>query len=197
MFLFLGMIPTVLLSLINKYNEPGIFINVHKKIYWFNGKRTEFWVQVHGFSEFRIIQNNCNLLKIQTFSRFTHVFLHREFVASQDCPSAYQLEVNFKNVHYGITNGQFRIQHRNAINKLHINSGRHMFAFQNHIYVFGHRNEKYNIQENMWYEFIGFAKFPRYFYFNERFYMIYDHGKLIREYDPIRDIWSINKTQIK
>ncbi len=32
-----------LVLLIDKYDEPGIMIDTQNKIYWFNGKRFEFW----------------------------------------------------------------------------------------------------------------------------------------------------------
>ncbi len=40
---FLGMLPKDIINIINNYNEIGIFVICFNKIYWFNGKRFEYW----------------------------------------------------------------------------------------------------------------------------------------------------------
>ncbi len=42
-FVFLLMIPSVLLKMIDNYNEVGVFILLNDCIFWFNGKRIEYW----------------------------------------------------------------------------------------------------------------------------------------------------------
>ncbi len=48
------MIPKVLLNLIDKYNEKGIFVLKNNAIYWFNGNRYELWCESE---EYLTIQN--------------------------------------------------------------------------------------------------------------------------------------------
>ncbi len=43
-------------GLINKYNEPGIMIDFHKHVYWFNGKRFEFFLK-HNESDMLYYKN--------------------------------------------------------------------------------------------------------------------------------------------
>ncbi len=43
------MIPGNLMDIIKQYNENGVFMNdIYNRIYWFNGKRFEFWCQANG-----------------------------------------------------------------------------------------------------------------------------------------------------
>ncbi len=42
------MIPSDLMNIIEQYNENGVFMNDENKIYWFNGKRFEFWCQANS-----------------------------------------------------------------------------------------------------------------------------------------------------
>ncbi len=55
------MIPSVLLVLIDKYNEKGQFINDNKFIYWFNGKKFIKWCAV-PIEIFEIIPHQYYLL---------------------------------------------------------------------------------------------------------------------------------------
>ncbi len=39
------MLPCDLMNIIEQYNEYGVFMNDEYEIYWFNGKRFEFWCE--------------------------------------------------------------------------------------------------------------------------------------------------------
>ena len=50
--------------IVNRYNEKGSFILNDNRIYWFNGKRFEFWCLADGFRRIVFYQNSlygCNI----------------------------------------------------------------------------------------------------------------------------------------
>ncbi len=52
------MLPLVLLQLINNYNEDGIMICLQNHLYWFNGKRFEYWCILPSSSSFLYFRKN-------------------------------------------------------------------------------------------------------------------------------------------
>ncbi len=67
------MIPKDLLILINRYNEPGIFITANIKIvYWFNGKQWEHW----EIKPKRFTFKNCNPFHCLCIEEIQNVFTY-------------------------------------------------------------------------------------------------------------------------
>ena len=75
------------MSIVNQYNEDGIFIQTWKRIYWFNSKRLEYWCKMphDEFNTFRIFTYN------------TELYLNRNCDENCNCLESEQHLFCFKN----------------------------------------------------------------------------------------------------
>ncbi len=65
------LIPTVLLDLINKYNEIGIVFLNNDHVFWFNGKRFEYWCEApENVEDVMLYRNTLYCKKLNSFLLF-------------------------------------------------------------------------------------------------------------------------------
>lgn len=178
------MIPNVLLHLIDKYNENGIFINKDDKAYWFNGKRLEFWTNVDENTE--VFTHEKNLyslrsdLKIYKSKQFQSITIKRDIwndslnIKHQTCYFATAL---LNNLQYNSTGGGWLTifdgkSNINTPSKKYLDYGYQLFAYNNHIYYFGTKSERFNPITNIWTDIADcpVKDCPRIYFVNNCFY---------------------------
>ncbi len=192
----------VLLDLIDKYNENGIFIRHLKKIWWFNGKRLEHWTDVDCFD---IIYKNNKLYLLD--HNFKTIIYENGFV-KQSKKSMFELSTRI----FKIANDIFEINSNIGGNRychFHGHFVRHSIfksngftkykMEKNRIYAFSYRgdNEYYDIIEHRWHIFK--AQILPYcfqvYFFNELFYIFTNSECFLWIYDPKLNSWY-KKTDI-
>lgn len=177
------MVPQVLLQLIHKYNEIGIFVTKKYKVYWFNGKRLEFWMNWDGKIIFTF-ENNLYSYDQYVFVRKTKQWssIKMKEIWNNSLNIAYQNAtqvdtVLLNKIQYTMTNYvDLTIFDGTLIHfssgKNHFGYGHSMFAFNNHIYCFGKKSEKYNPRTNLWTDIADCPnqKSPDFYFFGNCFY---------------------------
>lgn len=211
------MLPEVLLKCIDKYNEIGIFVQYNETIYWFNGKRLEFWVKNGNYSKiininnklyvvylehiliyyknkFRTIQKSQNKL-VNTLLLPKRRFLINEIPYKITCDMNYNRYLYKNNKHIeNYANNKECSQSTFKFN----NHSQYIVAL-NRIYIFSPRgdNEYYDIDECKWHVFKAqtFQKEFKVYFFMNLFYIF--TLNTIHIYNPIENIWYQDKKLIK
>ncbi len=146
--------------IIGAYNEKGSFILTNGCVYWFNGKRFEFWCLANDFK--RIIYNNgflygsardskCYRFENKKWQRFKFKWTRQYALCN--------LRYDVFDIIYEVKKQTFYITGANLIfeeTKLSSSCGYISFCipYQNHIYCFGvTKNEMYDIENKCWSEF--------------------------------------------
>ena len=137
-----------ILSLIEKYNEKGIFINTNQKIYWFNGKRFEFCFLFLNSTQ--LIQINNELYTREGFLLFKH--LHKQ--KFQPLPLTTSTALNlFASWNYFVVMGNKVIKNQNVPKKRNNDYGNNFVASDDCIYSFSSfrdKSEKYDFKIQQW-----------------------------------------------
>lgn len=197
------MVPTVLLQLINKYNENGGFILKSQKIYWFNGKRLEFWVHWPGGGSVFHYEKNLYVatsihVMIYKNKRFNKIYLsniwnnllniaHKNAIYDNDGQCAL---VN--GCRYQCTTLRFEMFDGNLYTQLPRKQfpafGFAMFPHKHEIYYFGTISEKYDIIAQRWTVLANIPfTYGNVYYINDCFY--YMNGNSDYVYDINLDQW--------
>ncbi len=195
------MIPSALLELIHKYNENGIFIHDCSNVYWFNGKRLEWWLTCFGIEQ------------VKTFNKHVYIYYHRNKIRIyKNCKICALLiqpfEKNYKKIFHGHYSMILEYQYNYLVfdgfqpsNYTHKDRSLTPFFFNNRFYIFDNesRSEYYDIFENKWNaialeNYLGyFLKYKGVYFFNNLFYII-TSDYFICIYDPMTDIWKERTT---
>ncbi len=198
------MLPTDIWNLINIYNEPGIFVLHLRNIYWFNGKRFEFWTEFVYLpftyenelyfckcSQLCVYRNNKHV-QIEFPKRWNHPlnllkntsYYHRQMVS----------DGNIYRATYHNTFEMFDGEHVSQLpQKQFPKQGLEMIAFNNNIYSFGsHRNERFDINSQQWIQLK--SKYPSWnglvHLLNDKLYLFDFHDARYWEYDLQHDEWQ-------
>lgn len=189
------MIPTVLQALINKYNEVGEFVNVGRKIYWFNGKRFEYWCNMlFGFNYMVKYKN-----QLYTYNKcYIMKYIKNQFDFATGLNHLLLFPIcHLNNCIYYLQDMQTLWVYANLKYKIITTkpslSGMHIFGFQNCIYIVSFfKNEKYDLSKSKW---SNFASTPPRKYNDVQFVFIIDklyalNGKsVLGYYDCHTDKW--------
>ncbi len=192
---FLWMILKYLLTIIENYNEDGIFIKYQQGIYWFNGKRMEFWCHRKGNS--RIFTWDGDLyyggmiFKNKQFIKYDYSINHPLHIFAANQENTVLINKKYSRL---LTTGNFCFS---KVPKKMPENGYKSILIGNEIFVFSlYHNEKFNIQTEKWTDFANLEQGCQ----NERFYKeIYMHANtlygiindsLIYMYDAIIDEWK-------
>jgi len=194
-------------NLIDKYNEDGIFMRCDLTIYWFNGKRFEYWVKTVRKWPVFTYQHDlyCNFngtIMIYKNKEFKfvekHILLYNHpikyFGTMAVCKEQYLFTLNYRSSHLflqqfdGITNINFEKP---------IFSAHQMLLYLDDIYIFGgFKCEKFNIMTKKWLPFADMPFvmkhniFDSIYLFNGIFYL--EKNKKLYSYNPNIDQWSSN-----
>lgn len=208
------MVPTVLQTLINKYIEIGIFINMLDHVYWFNGKRFEIFCKNEKFTKFIYYKNilygkEGSSIHCYKFSHFTwqnvtayYPLSLNLFVHNRQLVHPFIIEITQMGSPYTdsfIADSWILYDYayqkiRYLPIKIHKWAGMHARIYKNYLFVFSMwENEKYDIQNKKW---ISFAKHNIRNYndvlqtvlFNHIFYLL-STDRCIGTYDPNTDMW--------
>ncbi len=200
------MLPTDVMKLVDHYNEDGVFIWHNGSIYWFNGKKFEYWIDdkctnifTYEHDLFKCDHGNLMIFKNNQFQtieiprRGLLAYLGDEHVdvAISEDGKIYQ----FFN-HQLITDGEF-------VKEKPTKCGMTCIFYHNHIYcVSFSRNEKFNIESHEWSDFANMpiqgydriyyrkSSYAKTYYFNKKLYVNAVEKKLLLEYDFINDTWT-------
>jgi len=145
------MVSKNILSLVSKYNEKGVFIHIGYKVYWFNGKRVQYWCQCG-----RNIKTYKNELYCQDTDQI-FIYKTKKFIPIADESLLYFLKYPMHTLDYYIDDYRdFQSNYHTTIlkQKTHKFAGIYMCCKNNFIYVFStYYNEKYDIKLNSWSDF--------------------------------------------
>ncbi len=182
------MIPKVLLELIDKYNEIGVFTISDAKIYWFNGKRFEMWCDIppqeavnafvykrklyirYSFEtyiyknkQFRLPVGNDIIKNSHPYGFFSH-FYNLGSIKIKNCFFAYEYNDFFK-----FDKGIWQM-----LPKKQIKCCYKIYYYKNELYCFSNwGNEKFNILTNEWSSIANnFYSFDDILFINNIFYSV-------------------------
>jgi hypothetical protein len=216
------MLPKVLNQLIADYNEKGtLFINQNNQIYWFNGKRFEYFETI---TNFKIKDYYCNkdnklylLNKLDTYRYYNSKKIKKIkpkfgiqlLIDLYGTDSVTSGIINGEYFEYAISCGvggcileEFKDNHSRYVKQFN----RHVFNFLGklilfncELYCFGQsKNAKFNLKTKKW---ILFENCPIKFYqkielIDNLFYLISEINH-VWIYDPFVDRWSRYKDKKK
>ncbi len=195
------MLPKVLLTIINNYNEVGIFIHWYDTVCWFNGLRFEKWFRFAASSLLRVLNN-----KIYLYDSSRSLVLNRNsFIESnQKFEYDHRLRciINKKLYIYNSYTCELRTRNEISVKKPN-SSGAHIIAYKHFIYCFsycGFQNDKYCTITNQW---TSFARsyiennIANIFLLNDLFYAYTNFDPFLHIYDPQTDVWKESTHTIK
>ena len=184
------MISKNILSIVNKYNENGIYFLFHGFIWWFNGKRKEKWChseaeeiyfyqgKLYDISDFFTTLNQILNIKYEQFSRVCYDQNGYFYGEGLLCPFGKCKK-----------NGRVTILPQ----KVWLQSGFKMLYYDNFVYYFSNEhNEKFDIQKDIWFDFknnINYWGISDVGLLNGLFYVLYENGK-ISIYNPKLNSWQ-------
>ncbi len=200
------MIPKVLLELIDKYNEIGVFTIFNGKIYWFNGKRFEIWCDIPNVllgnvnvcvqngklyiqcpfttyiyknKQFRLPVGNDILKNSHPNGKICH-FYNLASIKIKDC--FFEYYDKFRKYEKGI----WQILPKKPIASCH-----KIYYYKNELYCFSTRgNEKFNIITNKWSSFANnIVDANDVLFVNNTFYGV-DNCKIIEIYNFEENKWG-------
>ncbi len=154
------------MNLIYNYNEIGIFVTYNKYIYWFNGKRLEYWCKNHGFEipkSNKIHLGDC----VYDWKLCNGFFVTRKI-------DKYEISTQLPDKCAPLYGYQLISDQKSTL------------------YFFGTQyNEKYCTIGKKWSTFSCTPHATRvyYYFFNDRFYHFIDKDLYI--YNPIIDQWNM------
>ncbi len=198
------MLPKDVTSIIANYNEPGIFVAKIQKIYWFNGKRFEFWCKMATWNVFtyenELYQSGYNLQKYKNkhFVEFKppNKWNHPLYLFSTH---AYQQTVCRENVYRRslIYDSNLEMFDGHLVHPLSQRGGDFLFSYNESIYTFGqHMFTKFNTITKKW-KILNPSPFYGLLYiFNDICYCFAIYGHYDDEYsvfDPKTNQWIIKK----
>ncbi len=189
------MLPTDLMTLINIYNEPGIFIYFgNSQIYWFNGKRFVFWCEApsyliltydnelysRDFSIKKYMNKTFIPIKVPTlWNHPLHLFLTRNWQQTLCNGNVYRI-----NKHFEMFDGNKYIE----IPEFRYIYGR-ILAHGDDIYIFGSETVKFNTITRKW-TFLSSTHLPTFqmYSFNGDLFNLSSYENY--KYDPKIDVWN-------
>lgn len=188
-------VPKVLQALINRYNEIGCFVLCSEKIYWFNGKRKEFWCDKPSFTH-DVIDWNGKYSLIDYVSCFTFSLFDRKFTKENITPIVNKTFCFYKNDMYYLKDslnlvkiqkdGTYTIFDRQK----DVLCGCIAFGYNNFIYILSNiQNEKFDLSSKKWSYFKMRGKsITKGCLVNSRYYM----ANMTDYYDVLLDEWKTN-----
>ncbi len=190
------MIPKVLLDLIDKYNEKGKFINFGTRIYWFNGKRFEFWAITPSnyIGRIFVISNELYHTSFDELRKYKH---YQWFLIpwSSICAS-YQSHYRVKTKNDIYIGNYIDCHVRNfKTNEKLIFKGNYywhyMIAFENTLYLFhsSGNNRKFDTITKKWIDFKSGPHYYRDIVIINNFFYCFNESKCF-QYDPKTDQYS-------
>ncbi len=208
------MLPNDIMNIIALYNEDGIFVKRDETIYWFNGKRFEFWCK---FDAYNVMTYNYNLYithngEIRLWKNKQFVKIEISFVWNHPLQIFFRnRKIFFRNRITEIFNNNICYRFCNFKKKLYIFDGQletevasiettrfshDMMSYKNDIYLFGEtESKKYNIQTHIVSNICAIPTWYRdhcLYDFNGKFYDI-GPKNIYFLYDPEIDIWEERK----
>ncbi len=186
------MLPKDVTNLIVDYNETGIFVIIDFKIYWFNGKRLEFWIIKPIASDILTYENNLYIKQCGELFIYTNKIWHNiEAPLMWNHPlylfnDKYWSQVSLNGKVYRQTYSyRFEMFDGKQTTILERNGYRsQLLAFNDDIYLFhGAISRKFNTITMQW-----STLYNKIYLFNEKFYC-FPSTKTYNTYDPKNDIW--------
>ncbi len=205
------MLPKDVTSIIANYNEPGFFmLNANiQKIYWFNGKRFEFWCKTESWTVFTyenevyqlLYQSGYNLQKYKN-KRFVEFkspnkWNHPLYLFSRH---GYQQTVCRENVYRRSlirdSNSNLEMFDGHLVHPLSQRGGYFLFSYNESIYTFDNNIfTKFNTITKKW-KILNPSPFYGLLYiFNDMCYCfaVYGHDDEYSVFDPKTNQWIIKK----
>ncbi len=197
------MLPKDIENIINEYNEIGIFIRYRGQLYWFNGKRFEFWCEHRAKYECFLTYNN-NLY----YKSYKKIYVYKNKIFKQiKIPQQWNHPLNvFRKRRKLINNNVYRYEesiykmidtYGNVIMTLPGRDdpvfGFELLGYNDCIYSFGSwQNEKFvNGKWNI------IAQYPNHnndydvYLFKSKFYAFEQTSMNYYIYDPELDDWKL------
>ncbi len=196
------MLPKDMTNIINEYNEIGIFIRCNRRLYWFNGKRFEFWCEATNKYCFMTYNNDLywnffgkvSIYKNKQFitSQVPKIWNHPLYVFQQGLTlingKVYDYDINLQ---VNMITDEFN--NRSILpEKHHPDFGFKLIYYKDSIYYFGSiQNEKF-INGN----WIVIAQYPNIYndydvyLFNDKFYAFELNTTYYHIYNPELDCWE-------
>ncbi len=163
------MLPKDMFTLIDNYNEDGVFVTFNGNICWFNGKRIEPFI-AESYYCLRILTYN-NTLYVSKNAGVLHIYRNKKF-QKVDFPTRWNHPLHI----FAFSNGIFynkqtynflqQYDHQTYQNKIEVfdgkvtyllppktypNAGFQLFCYDNYLYCFGFsKNEKFNFSTQRW-----------------------------------------------
>lgn len=199
------MLPQVLQTLINCYNEPGIYFIFNKCIYWFNGKRIETICFTNSEHIFDIKVKNDLLYGHFGYSN-VYVLNHKKFQKQSEINEYLFLTtiVNVDGQIYDYGSDDFILKINKKIQylprKAYIAQGVQLLSHGLYLYYFDdNHNEKFDMITRQWSKFSPNLLIANYNCFircvqllKDVFYILYSDG-IIFTYDPKFDLYEKTK----
>lgn len=195
------MIPTVLLDLITKYQNIGIFVyDGNYNIYLFDGKTWQFWCVYSGFYPKEILTYDNNICYIKNASGISYIYKNLKWQKAKN-KNTMNIKINDKKEIEIAVFGEFILHEHNKESirlprKRNINSGDTLLSDgKKYLFYFSaYDNEKFDLETFKWSNFANppyrcqqYTKL--FFQFKDLFYMIYSDNECL-EYNPITDTWK-------
>jgi hypothetical protein len=204
------MLPKVLNQLISSYQENGIYISKNEKIYWFNGKRLEYWC-IEVCQDIFTYKNKLYIYSNRYgFQYYKNTFFHP---IGFTFPKNHPIDLWFCNLKTFFYN-QKRYEKSNywdfgndvTISFSYGKSSSYLhqcdcecLLFNGLIYLFdANKNEYYDIKNNKWYNFKNYVNLTikdfKVYLFKKLFYIFTQKSILV--YNPQTNKWSFLKLKL-
>ncbi len=200
------MLPKDILRLIDDYNEPGVFVIITYKIYWFNGKRFQYWCDFNigtilTYQNDLYVRNYVGLCiyKNKSFHIIREKGWNELKIFASDTSYLQVLVGKFiYEIGYHLTTMDLSFTKFDGINRINLLKKPHfsvfkMILYKNEIFAFGNTyNEKFDLINNCWFPFARCTRYINYchvYLFKDRFYAIKDKDAYV-VYDPVTNCWN-------